>query len=137
MTATDPPTQCAWCFPPDAPGYDPSASHGICARHADELLLLTPLEIAITRLRSNEYLGRDARVQVAENIQTVLARPDRLRMPGPPASALVPIRRRSATIAAPGALWHRQTAAVSLTSRLALRVLLPCLDRLGRTDVLR
>ena len=84
MTATDPPTVCAWCVPPGSRGDVPSGRYGICERHAAEVELVVPLELAVTRLRSNEYLGRDARVQVAEYIQTVLARLDRLRMPGRP-----------------------------------------------------
>jgi hypothetical protein len=87
MTANDPAplkTVCGWCHPVGSSGYDPDASTGICRAHADEVLLVGPLEQAVTRLRSTEYLGRDARVEVAEYIQRVLARLDGLRRPGRP-----------------------------------------------------
>jgi hypothetical protein len=85
VTAADPlRTQCIWCHPPGSSGYDPDASHGICRAHADELLLAEPLERAVSRLRGDESLGRDARVEIAQHLQLVLARLDRLRMPGRP-----------------------------------------------------
>jgi hypothetical protein len=84
MTAGDLPTQCSWCTPPGSPAYDPHASHGICAAHANQILLGEPLAIAIAWLRGGNVSTREARLAIAEKLQDVLVRLDRLLIPERP-----------------------------------------------------
>jgi hypothetical protein len=73
--------QCSWCHPPSSPGYDLTATHGICPEHANEIMLVAPLEIAIAWLRSTEVSSREARVAIAAKLQDVVARLNRLVIP--------------------------------------------------------
>jgi hypothetical protein len=74
--------QCSWCTPPGSPDYDPTASHGVCEAHANQILLGEPLQIAIAWLRGGDVSTRGARLAIAEKLQGVAARLDRLVIPG-------------------------------------------------------
>ncbi len=80
---TTPPSRraCAWCTPPGSPGAEMVTSWGICDRHRHEVMLVEPLEFAAARLRAPDIMGRAGRLELAEAIQRVLVRLERLRMP--------------------------------------------------------
>lgn len=68
---------CAWCSPPGSPTYDPTASHGLCGKHARETLLITPLLGALATLRGPSFMGDDAKARCARLIDSVVSRLNR------------------------------------------------------------
>jgi hypothetical protein len=65
---------CAWCHPPGSPDFDRDATHGMCPRHAREILLVTPLLAVLATLRSVTFMGNDDRAKCARFVDSVLSR---------------------------------------------------------------